>query len=206
MRGWFESTPTLLNEHAGNRESAMTHDRETLAAIAARIIVESELTDWALARRKAVAELGLGAHGSPLPSDDEIISEIKTYHALYSGDAWALQLRAQREAALEAMIALSCFNPMLTGAVAEGWAHAGSHIRIELTPESGKDVEYALLNLDVEFTPTLAKDGTELYEILDGDWPMRLVVRESGRPPDHHYKTRLNGKLLEHLLREMAAG
>ena len=80
----------------------MTHDRETLAAIAARIIVESELTDWALARRKAVAELGLGAHGSPLPSDDEIISEIKSYHALYSGDEWALQLRAQREAALEA--------------------------------------------------------------------------------------------------------
>ncbi len=184
----------------------MAHDRETLATslacIAARIIVESELTDWALARRKAVAELGLGAHGSPLPSDDEIISEIKTYHALYSGDAWARQLRAQREAALEAMIELVRFNPVLTGAVAEGWAHAGSQIRIELTPESGKDVEYALLNLDVEFTPTLAKDGTELYEILDGDWPMRLVVRESGRPPDHRYKTRLNGKLLEQLLRE----
>ena len=183
----------------------MTHDRETLAAIAARIIVESELTDWALARRKAVAEWGLGTHGSPLPSDDEIIGEIKTYHALYSGDAWALQLRAQREAALEAMIELARFNPVLTGAVAEGWAHAGSLIRIELTPESSKDVEYALLNLDVEFTPTLARDGTALYEILDSDWPMRLVVRESGRPPDHRYKMRLNGKLLEQLLREMAA-
>ena len=181
----------------------MTRDRETLAAIAARMIVESELTDWPLARRKAVAELGLSAHGSPLPSDDEIIDEIKTYHALYSGDAWARQLRAQRETALEAMIELARFNPVLTGAVAEGWAHAGSQIRIELTPESAKDVEYALLNLDVEFTPTLAKDGTELYEILDSDWPMRLVVRESGRPPDHRYKTRLTGKLLEQLLREM---
>lgn len=181
----------------------MTQDRATLAAIAARIIVESELTDWALARRKAVAELGLSAHGSPLPSDDEIISEIKTYHALYSGDAWALQLRAQREAALEAMIELARFNPVLTGAVAEGWAHAGSQIRIELTPESGKDVEYALLNLDVEFTPTQARDGTELYDILDSDWPMRLVVRASGRPPDHRYKLRLSGKLLEQLLREM---
>ena len=77
----------------------MNHDREPLiasiAAVAARIIVESELTDWALARRKAAAELGLGAHGVPLPSDDEIIAEIKTYHALYSGDEWALQLRAQ---------------------------------------------------------------------------------------------------------------
>ena len=183
----------------------MTHDRETIAAVAARLIVESELTDWLLARRKAVAELGLRAHGSPLPSDDEIIGEIKTYHALYSGDGWALQLRAQREAALEAMIELARFNPVLTGAVAEGWAHAGSQIRIELTPESGKDVEYALLNLDVEFTPTLAKDGTELYDILDSDWPMRLVVRQSGRPPDQRYKTRLNGKFLEQLLLEIEA-
>ncbi len=185
----------------------MTDNRKTLAAslacIAARIIVESELTDWSLARRKAVAEMGLGAHGSPLPSDEEIISEIKTYHALYSGEVWALQLRAQREAALEVMIELARFNPVLTGAVAEGWAHAGSQIRIELTPESGKDVEYALLNLDVEFTPTQAKDGTELYDILDSDWPMRLVVRASGRAPDHRYKVRLNGKLLEQLLREM---
>ena len=180
----------------------MTHDRETVAAVAARIIVETELTDWALARRKAVAELGLGAHGSPLPSDDQIITEIKIYHALYGGDTWAQQLRAQCEAALEAMIELARFNPMLTGAVAEGWAHAGSHIRIELTPESGKDVEYALLNLDVEFTPTQSKDGTALYEILDSDWPMRLVVREAGRPPDHRYKTRLSGKLVEQLLRE----
>ena len=186
----------------------MSHDRETtaasvaasVAAVAARIIVESELTDWSLARRKAVAELGLSAHGAPLPSDDAIIAEIKTYHALYSGDAWALQLRAQREAALEAMIELARFNPVLTGPVAEGWAHAGSEIRIELTPESGKDVEYALLNLDVEFTPTHAKDGTERYEILDGDWPMRLVVRAPGRPSDARHKIRLTGKMLQQLL------
>lgn len=182
----------------------MNHDRATqpLAAIAARIIVESELTDWSLARRKAVTELGFGAHGTPLPSDDEIIAEIKTYHALYSGDDWALQLRAQREAALEAMMELARFNPALTGAVAEGWAHAGSSIRIELTPESAKDVEYALLNLDVEFAPVNTKDGTAVYDVLDGDWPMRLVVREAGRPPDHRYKLRLSGKQVEQLLRE----
>ena len=74
----------------------------TLATVCARIIVESELTDWALARRKAAAELGLSSHGAPQPSDDAIISEIKTYHALYSGAPWAAQLQAQREYALEA--------------------------------------------------------------------------------------------------------
>lgn len=183
----------------------MAHDRETVAATAARIIVESELTDWSLARRKAVAELGFAAHGSALPSDDQIISEIKTYHALYGGTDWPRQLRAQREAALEAMIELARFKPMLTGAVAEGWAHAASAIRIELAPESGKDVEYALLNLGVAFTPTQSKSGATLYEILEGDWPMRLVVRDSGRPPDHRYKTRLNEKAVKQLLLVMAA-
>lgn len=183
----------------------MDQDRVSVAAVAARIIVESELTDWSLARRKAVAELGLSAHGTPLPSDDDIISEIKTYHTLYGGDEWAAQLRAQREFALEAMAELIRFHPVLVGPVAEGWAHAGSEIRIELSPENGKEVEYALLNLDVEFEPHMAKDGTTLYEIIDGDWPMRLVVRESGRPPDHRYKLRLNGRQLEQLLRESKA-
>lgn len=180
----------------------MTSDRVSVAAVAARIIVESELTDWSLARRKAVAELGLSAHGTPLPSDEDIIAEIKTYHALYGGDEWAAQLRAQREFALEAMTELARFHPALVGPVAEGWAHAGSEIRIELSPENGKEVEYALLNLDVEFEPHLAKDGTTHYEIIDGDWPMRLVVRESGRAPDHRYKLRLNGRQLQQLLQE----
>ncbi len=181
------------------------HDRHAataLAAVAARIIVETELTDWALARRKAVAELGLPAHGPALPSDDEIISEIKSYQSLYGGSEWAAQLRAQRECALEAMAELVRFHPALVGPVAEGWAHAGSEIRIEVSPENGKALEYALLNLDVDFTPHQAKDGTEHYEINGSDWPMRLVVRQPGRPPDPRHKLRLSGGQVQQLLQD----
>lgn len=183
----------------------MNHDRETLAAVAARIIVEGELTDWALARRKAAAELGLPLHGTPMPADDDIIAEIKTYHALYGGDEWAAQLRAQREFALDAMSALARFQPVLVGPVAEGWAHAGSEIRIELTPDNPKDIDYALIDLGVNFEPSLARDGTTLYEVIDGDWPMRLVVRISGRPPDVRHRVRLGGAQLEQLLSETTA-
>lgn len=182
----------------------MGHVRESLAAAAARIIVESELTDWSLARRKAVAQLGLPGHGAPLPSDDEIIAEIKTYHALFSGDEWSAQLRAQREFALEAMTELRRFSPLLVGPVAEGWAHAGSEIRIELKPENPKEVEYALIELGVEFEPTLAKDGTTLLEVVDGDWPVRIVVREPGRPSDARFRVRLSATQLQQLLRENA--
>jgi hypothetical protein len=180
----------------------MGHERESLAAVAARIIVESELTDWSLARRKAALLLGLPAHGAPLPSDEEIIAEIKTYHALFSGAEWATQLRAQREFALEAMAELIRFDPVLTGPVAEGWAHAGSEIRIELKPENPKEVEYALIELGVEFEPTLAKDGTVLLEVIDGDWPMRIVVREPGRPSVARFRVRLDGTQLQQLLHE----
>ena len=178
----------------------MSHDRETLAAIAARIIVESELTDWSLARRKASAELGLAAHGAPLPSDDEIIAEIKTYHSLYSDSEFTLQLQSQREYALEAMAELIRFNPVLIGPVAEGWAHAGSEIRIELDAENSKEVEYTLINLEVEFTPSMTRDGSEQFTIDDGDWPMKLIVRPRGRAPDARFKIRLNGQQLSDLL------
>jgi hypothetical protein len=178
----------------------MTHERETLAAIAARIVVESELTDWSLARRKAALELGVAAHGSPMPSDDEIIAEIKTYHALYGGEEFAARLRAQRDCALEAMVELSRFNPVLIGPVAEGWAHAASEIRIELTHDNSKEVEYALMDLGVEFTPERLRDGSEYFVIEDADWPMRITVRATGRAPDSRFKLRLNRQQLEHLL------
>lgn len=180
----------------------MTHDRETLATVAARIIVESELTDWPLARRKAAAELGLAAHGAPMPSDEEIIAEIRTYHALYGGAAWLAQLRAQRRFALEAMHELSRFQPVLTGPVAEGWAHAGSEIRIELSPENPKEIDYILIDLGVDFEPELARDGSAHYEIVDGDWPMRLVLRERGRAPDARFRLRLTALQVEQLLSE----
>lgn len=182
-----------MNQHARQAQST----RAEIAASAARIIVESELTDWTLARRKALAELGHATHGTPLPTDDEIIAEIKTYHALYGGEAFARQLLSQRECALEAMIELARFHPVLVGPVAEGWAHAGSEIRIELTPESAKDVEYALMNLQVEFTPELTRSGSEVYRIDDADWPMRLTIRSEGQAPDRKHQTRLNALQLQ---------
>jgi hypothetical protein len=180
----------------------MTHDRETLAAIAARIIVESELTDWAAARRKAAAELGIAAQATPMPADDEIIDEIKTYHALYGGDEFAERLRAQREHALEAMIELARFHPVLVGPVAEGWAHAGSEIRIEVSPDNSKEIEYRLIDLEVDFTPHVGRDGNEQFSIEESDWPMRIVVRPRGRAPNSKFKIRLNGAQLGALLND----
>jgi hypothetical protein len=183
----------------------MSYVRETLAATAARIIVESQLTDWQLARRKATSELGLVAHGTPQPTDDEIIAEIKTFHALYGAAEFAAQLQSQREYALEAMIELQRFRPVLTGPVAEGWAHAGSEIRIELDADNAKEIEYALIDLGVEFTPHVARGGSEYFVIDEADWPMKLVARSHARHTETKFKFRLDMQRLKDLLDHDAA-
>jgi hypothetical protein len=178
----------------------MPHDRETLAAVAARIIVESQLTDWSLARRKAAEQLGLSARGTAMPSDDEVIAEIKTYHALYGGEAHAEQLQSQRETALEAMRALARFEPRLVGPVAEGWAHEGSDVTIEVFADSAKDVEIELVNLGADVDALEGRDGSTQLRIEDAEWPLRVIVRVPGRAADPRHKIRLNARQLKQLL------
>jgi hypothetical protein len=178
----------------------MLHDRETIAAVAARLIVESQLTDWSLARRKAADQLGLSSRDAAQPSDDEIIAEIKTYHALYGGEGHAAQIQSQRETALEVMRALMRFEPRLIGPVAEGWAHESSDIVIDLTADSSKDVEIELVNLGADVDAREGRDGSAHLHIEDADWPIRIIVRSPGRPMDSRYKYRLTMSELKQLL------
>jgi hypothetical protein len=140
----------------------MPHDRETIAAVAARLIVESELTDWTLARRKAAEQLGLSARGNQMPSDDEIIAEIKTHHALYGGEEHETQLREQRE--------------------------------------SSKDVEIELVNLGADVDARTTRDGASELRIVDADWPLKILVRESGQRRDARYAMRIGATELARLI------
>jgi hypothetical protein len=178
----------------------MPHDRETLAAVAARMIVESQLTDWSLARRKAADQLGLSPRGTLMPNDDEIIAEIKIYHALYGGEEHAEQLCAQREMALDVMRALARFDPRLVGPVAEGWAHEGSDIVIDLAADSAKEVEIELVNLGTDLDARAGRNGVTELRIDDADWPIRVVVRPRGCPPDARHKTRLTAATIRQLI------
>lgn len=178
----------------------MSHERETLAAAAARLIVESQLTDWSLARRKAADLVGVSARTTPMPSDDEIIAEIKTYHALYGGEAHAAQLASQRETAIEILRALSRFDPKLVGPVAEGWAHEGSDIVIDIAADSSKDVEIELVNLGAEIDAREGRDGVVHLNLDGADWPIRVSVRPPGRANDARHRTRLTVGQVKQLL------
>lgn len=153
-------------------------DRARIADVAARLIVEHGLSDWSLAKRKAVRQLMLPER-SALPGDDEIEAALATHHALFGGDAHAATLRGQREEALRWLRNLAPFEPTLVGGVAAGWATEHSDIRIELVADDSKAVELALINRSIAYrvAPGLPQHAApELYV----DTPrggVRLIVR-----------------------------
>jgi len=57
--------------------------RERIAAAAARIMAEDGIDDFALAKRKAVRQLGLEGGRLALPGNDEIEAELRAYRSLY---------------------------------------------------------------------------------------------------------------------------
>ncbi|HEY7944531.1 MAG: UDP-N-acetylmuramate--alanine ligase [Burkholderiales bacterium] len=133
-------------------------NRARIAQVAARLIAEHGLTDWAAARRKACRELGFGER-ERLPANEEIEQALRDYNSLYQPQAQAASLRAQRLAALDWMERLAQWQPLLVGGVAAGWATEHSDVRVELEAEDPKSVELALINAGIEYTAASPQGG-----------------------------------------------
>src|SRR5215467_4923734 len=133
-------------------------NRSRIAQAAARLIAEHGLTDWNVAKRKACRELGLSEREA-LPHNEEIEQALRDYNSLFQQAVQPVRLRAQRLEALRWMERLAQWEPVLTGAVAAGWATAHSEIRVELEAEDGKAVELALINAQVEYGSAPALPG-----------------------------------------------
>jgi hypothetical protein len=129
---------------------ADSDNRERIAQVAARLILEHGITDWSLAKRKAARALMLSERDG-LPRDDEVEAALTEHQALYGGEEHAATLRAQREEALRWMRRLTDFNPRLVGGVAAGWAGEYNDIRLELIADDQKAVELVLINADVSY-------------------------------------------------------
>ena len=135
-------------------------NRALIAQAAARLIAEHGLTDWRMAKRKACRELGLPDHEA-LPGNEEIEQALRDYNSLFHGATQPATLRAQRADALQWMERLSRWGPVLTGAVAAGWATEHSEVRLELEAEDAKAVELALINAGVVYAQVSEAPGGE---------------------------------------------
>ncbi|HET9112724.1 MAG TPA: UDP-N-acetylmuramate--alanine ligase [Burkholderiales bacterium] len=124
--------------------------RELVAQLAAQLICEHGVRDFASAKRKAARQLGI-AEPHHLPGNPEIEAAVKSYHALFQSQTHPAVLRELRQAAIDVMQALAEFQPYLTGAVLNGTAGKHSDIRIELYTDNEKEVELYLLNQNIQF-------------------------------------------------------
>jgi len=163
--------------------SARGHrNRSRIAQTAARLIAEHGLTDWNLAKRKACRELGLSEREA-LPDNEEVEQALRDYNSLFQQVEQPQRLRTQRLVALRWMERLTQWQPVLTGAVAAGWATAHSEIRIEIEAEDGKAVELALINSGVEYglAPSAPGHPPQVQLRIEGAESVVLLVIVSPR-------------------------
>lgn len=124
--------------------------RQEIAQSAARLMFEEGISDYARAKRKAVKLLGI-QQDAPLPTNAEIDSALREYHALYADEADAAHLKDLRQAAFHTMQLLQKFNPYLTGSVMDGTAGPYAETDIHVFAESAKELEIFLLNQNIPY-------------------------------------------------------
>jgi hypothetical protein len=153
--------------------------RRTIAALAARLIAEEGIQDYALAKRKAARQLGFPERD--LPTNTEVEEELQSWRSLFRDEEDDERLEQAREAAVEVMRALSPFRPYLTGTVLEGTADAFCEVELELYVDSAKDVEIFLMDQRIRYEHReIRRGGHDAPEaVLEFDWdgvPIKLSI------------------------------
>jgi hypothetical protein len=178
------------------------HARSQLAYLAARLMAEDGIQDYATAKRKAARQAGL-PDSKYLPSNQEIEEALRTYQALYQFEEQPEALRQLREIAVHAMEFLAQFNPYLTGSVLTGTAGAHSDVNLQLFADSVKDFEIFLLNARIPY-----ESASRIFRLSDGpvpipvfriDWEGTAVTavvfeRDDQRSLQKHHR---DGRLIE---------
>lgn len=164
------------------QKSKQQQMRARIAAVAARIMAEDGIEDFATAKRKAARQLGAGDTQS-LPNNDEVEVELRMYQSLYQGDEQRERVRYLRSQALAAMEQLAQFNPYLTGPVLKGTAARYADIDLQVFADSGKELEIFLLNQNIPYQTSelrhFSGNQERAVSVLSMDWqgtPVRVAV------------------------------
>lgn len=163
------------------RDAHLLQNRARIADLAARLIAEHGIRDYALAKRKAARSLGL-PEGHGLPSNDEIDAALVYRQSLYEPEEQAALLLTMRRQALAVMQVFSAFSPILVGMVASGAVSEHSLIELDIGVDSSKDFEQFLVNRNIEFK-IQDKGGRMAYLIYSE--PTDVLVR-IGPNEGHH--------------------
>lgn len=133
----------------GAQSSRVVHE-------AARIICEDGLTDYRLAKQKAVERLGLG-FGTPLPSNSEVQSAVLQHQRLFGGPSYTERLRKLRETAVSAMRLLVDYRPRLVGAAATGATNDEHRVQLHCFSDQPEGIDWLLHSNGIPFDVTARK-------------------------------------------------
>jgi len=105
--------------------------RERLAQEAARLMVESGIDNFGLAKRKAAERLGARGAGA-LPTNAQIEASVVERQRLFDPESHDQRLTELRRIAADVMLELESFGPRLVGAVLAGTATINSPIELHV--------------------------------------------------------------------------
>jgi hypothetical protein len=184
------------------RESGRNDTRSRIAHLAARLMAEDGIEDYALAKRKAARQAGV-PDSRELPTNDEIAAALKLYQDLYHEAEHRGRLRTLREKAVRAMRELAQFQPYLTGSVLKGSAGKYADINLQVFTDNAKAVELYFIERQIRYKAAQARlySGEEprtvpVYTVNDDGIDIEITVL-SGRDLRVPVKTSLEGRTIE---------
>lgn len=183
---------------AASREGRAQQARALIAELAARLMAEHGLRDYAVAKRKATRQLGL-PEGHVMPSNEEIDAALAERQSLFQPEEQASLLGDLRAQAREVMHVFERFQPTLTGALVSGAVSEHSLIELEIAQEASKDFEQFLINRGIGHK---IQDRAGRMAYLIYSEPADVMVRMV--PPDARFShaPRLSLTRLEKLIAE----
>lgn len=129
---------------------ALGQERSRIVQEAARIICEESLSDYRLAKQKAVQRLGYGPQAA-LPSNADIHAAVIEYQRLFGGREYAQRLQRLRRTALQAMRLLADYRPRLVGAVATGATTEAHRVQLHCFADKPEVIDLLLESRGLPF-------------------------------------------------------
>lgn len=133
----------------------MHNDRQEIAREAARLMAEEGYADWAAAKHKAVARLGM--RRPAMPSNAEVASALREHLQLFAADETRDRLRERRRLAVQIMCHLQSFRPRAAGALINGLMTERSPLEIHLFADPPEQVDIFLTDHNWDY------DDAELH-------------------------------------------
>ncbi len=157
--------------------------RAEVARVAAGLMAEESVHDFAEAKARAADRLGISARGS-MPRNEEVEAELRAYQALFQADTQPQWLAGKRRVALAVMRLLTPFDPCLSGSVLRGTAVADAEVTLHVFADAPELVARFLVDRGIPWSldATVVRFGPGVEEELPvyrfgaDDENVRLVV------------------------------